>query len=193
MPRKAKYMLAIEDEVDKACRRVKRKGRCFRSECDTRQVLIDPMLLALGWDIYNRYEVYEEYPTGGGRVDYALFVPESDAPVVLVEAKRVGSIFDVAFARNMKTQNPDTIQNWKWPPSTIRQLGGYCSRRRCGYGVLTDGVFWEIYDLSMRVRRFNNKRKCNFCIVNSTLEESVEKLSLLHRRNVLKKLKESKP
>ena len=72
-------------------------GHVEESERRTRKARIDPRLRALGWQVvrfdparhlssYTRHAV-EEYPTGDGPADYALFV---DGRVLgIVEAKKV--------------------------------------------------------------------------------------------------------
>ena len=54
-----------------------------------------------------------------------------------------------------------------------------------GYGVLTDGDTWDIYDLSKR-GRFNKKRETRVSILSAPVEKNIEALKKLHRRNVLK-------
>ena len=58
-------------------------------ETRTRYALIDPVLLALGWDLANPVQAKLEYEIEGGRIDYALFKNGLETPVVLVEAKRL--------------------------------------------------------------------------------------------------------
>ena len=51
-------------------------GRYWResmSEIQTRLVFVDPILIALGWDIHDPEQVRVEVPIGGGRtISYAL-------------------------------------------------------------------------------------------------------------------------
>ena len=53
-----------------------------------------------------------------------------------------------------------------------------------GYGVLTDGVFWSIFDLNNR-GEFKDKEIAYFSLLNSPKEYCVENLKKLYRRNVL--------
>ena len=56
-------------------------------ETRTRQLLIDPMLEALGWDVRNPAQVHLEYKGTSGKPDYALFSHSN--VVALIEAKKL--------------------------------------------------------------------------------------------------------
>lgn len=56
-------------------------------ETRTRQLLIDPMLEALGWDVRNPAQVHLEYKGTSGKPDYALFAHGN--VVALIEAKKL--------------------------------------------------------------------------------------------------------
>ena len=56
-------------------------------ETRTRQLLIDPMLEALGWDVRNPAQVHLEYKGASGKPDYALF--SHGNVVALIEAKKL--------------------------------------------------------------------------------------------------------
>ena len=58
-----------------------------QNEMQTRVLLIDPLLRALGWDPGNSMDVRLEFRTGKGRVDYALM--REGAPVIVIEAKKL--------------------------------------------------------------------------------------------------------
>ena len=59
------------------------------NETRTRQVLIDPLLDALGWDVSDPDQVELEYDVRGKRADYAL---KSNGRVVgVIEAKSLRS------------------------------------------------------------------------------------------------------
>ena len=68
-------------------------NRLSMSEADTRALLIDPVLNALGWDLMDTGQVrreYNPYSDGTrGRSDYVLFI--DGVPRVLVEAKKLGA------------------------------------------------------------------------------------------------------
>ena len=56
-------------------------------ETRTRQLLIDPMLEALGWDVRNPAQVHLEYKGTSGKPDYALF--SYGNVIALIEAKKL--------------------------------------------------------------------------------------------------------
>lgn len=93
------------------------------SEYDTRRVLIEPLLQALGWDVHDPGVVRAELSTAGGRVDYALLVDRR--PAVFIEAKSLNSSLPVKDAA---------------------QLVGYGATEGVRWGVLTDGADYKLYD-----------------------------------------------
>ena len=101
----------------------------MRNEADTRQVLVEPILGALGWDIMNTEQVrreYRPYDTKDKhdryrrRPDYVLIVNEMS--YIVIETKKLYSFDDAV---------PD-IEN-------------YC-RDTSFIGVATDGYIWGIFD-----------------------------------------------
>ncbi len=197
MPRKAKYVLDIEKAIDTICDRMKRYRDYFHFEEQTRYALVDPMLRVLGWDVSDPDQVKVEFrPSTKSedtrKADYVLFPPNLDTPLVIIEAKKIGSN-DIAYYLGEVEDPPDTKQgDWvEWDIDDIDQLERYCASLSVGYGVLTNGDFWDIYDLS-KEGSFKEKRKKYFPVANTDLDDSVEALKLLHRRNVVKKFKESK-
>lgn len=61
-------------------------------ETRTRQLLIDPLLRELGWDLEDPGQVHLEYKTESGRPDYALW--SNDVVVAVIEAKTLGKNLD---------------------------------------------------------------------------------------------------
>ena len=95
------------------------------NETRTRQVLIDPMLRALGWDVENPDSVEIEYPIeysiGRDWADYVLMV--SGRPIAVIEAKRLGTpLYDKATNQALTYANRDGIP----------------------YMVVTDGDHWQM-------------------------------------------------
>ena len=93
------------------------------NETATRQVLIDPLLLALGWDVSDPDQVALEYAAGGGRADYALI--SNDVPVAVIEAKNL----DIPLQDN------------------IMQALNYANSRGIKYMAITNGDNWFLYDV----------------------------------------------
>ena len=96
-----------------------------RNEIPTRQMLVDPMLRALGWDFEDTDRVSLEHPSGRGRMDYALFL--RNRLQVAVEAKR--------FSDELTEEVKD-------------QAYGYAIRSGARYAVVTNGDRWEMFDTS---------------------------------------------
>lgn len=84
------------------------------------------ILSDLGWDIFNREEVFPEYPTTSGRVDYSLRINSINK--VFIEAKS-GRI-------EFKDNETDI---------SIQQLLTYCFEDGVDLAVLTNGISWWFY------------------------------------------------
>ena len=111
-----------------------RSGHLQREE-DVKLAVILPILRALGWDETD-LSIRPEYPTGLGRVDYALLC--DSRPQVFVEAKRRGALDVRAEA----------------------QLFGYANNRGVPLLLLTDGYRWDFY-LSMADGPPEERRFCS--------------------------------
>ena len=94
------------------------------NETRTRQVLIDPLLRELGWDVSDPDMVELEYKVGQQRADYALI--SNGRRVALIEAKRLGS----------------DLQD-----DEIMQVLNYANRAGIGYMIITNGDRWEMYEV----------------------------------------------
>ena len=98
-----------------------------KHETRTRQVLIDPLLRELGWDVSDPTAVQLEYRVGQQWADYALM---SDGhPVAVIEAKRLG--------RDLEDDE-------------IMQVLNYANRDAIDYMIVTDGDKWEMYEVFKR-------------------------------------------
>ena len=91
------------------------------SEQDTREVAVNPIIGALGWDTFDPDEVAREYSVRGGKIDYCLRGPRG--PLVLIEVKRTGSELG----------------------DHQEQLLGYAFREGVPLAALTDGLVWWLY------------------------------------------------
>lgn len=92
------------------------------SEADTKAVLIEPVLSALGWDTHDPDEVKREHQVyDGTTVDYALRL--NLKPRLYMEAKKLGEKLDNFAAKTINYANNDGIE--------------WC--------VLTDGNVWRVY------------------------------------------------
>lgn len=96
-------------------------------ETRTRQVLIDPLLRKLGWDVSDPQAVELEYRVGPQRADYALM--SNNQPVAVIEAKRLG--------RDLEDNE-------------MMQVLNYANREGIDYMIVTDGDRWMMYDVFRR-------------------------------------------
>ena len=110
------------------------RGYLAEDETRTRQVLIDPLLRKLGWDVSNPNVVQLEYRVGELRADYALMA--KGQPVAVIEAKSLGS--------NLKDRD-------------MGQAFGYASMASISYAIVTDGDKWEMYEVFKRTKLLEEK------------------------------------
>ena len=94
------------------------------NEQNTKAILIEPLLLALGWNVHDLDEVQREYRYKDNPVDYACFVLHGH-PRLFVEAK--------AFNADLKER--------KWRA----QIVNYANTTGVEWCVLTNGVEWQLY------------------------------------------------
>ena len=102
------------------------KHRDYLSEDETRtrQVLIDPLLRELGWDVSDPDMVHLEYRVKQQRADYALM--SNGRPVAVIEAKRLG--------KSLKDDYMNQVLN-------------YANLEGIRYMIVTDGDRWEMYEV----------------------------------------------
>ena len=103
------------------------RGYLSGHETRTRQVLIDPLLRELGWDVSDPEAVQLEYRVGQQWADYALM--SDNQPVAVIEAKRLG--------RGLEDDE-------------IMQVLNYANRDGIDYMIVTDGDHWEMYEVFKR-------------------------------------------
>ena len=96
-------------------------------ETRTRQVLIDPMLRALGWDVGDPNSVELEYGIKRKWADYALM--ESGRPIAVIEAKALG-----------RPLNDDEKM----------QALNYANMDGIDYMAITNGDHWQMFDVFKR-------------------------------------------
>ena len=106
------------------------EGDTTLSETDTRQGLINPLFRALQWDFTDFDSIKSELrvPHFNEPVDYAFYSSKktTDKPVLLLEAKRLGS--------NLGHKNH------------IKQLTSYLGATGVQWGVLSDGNRYVLYN-----------------------------------------------
>ena len=101
------------------------------NEQNTKAALIDPVLLALGWDVGNLEEVTQEYKRKSldKPVDYAMLLLRM--PRLFVEAKALGQSLDA--------------------PKWANQIMGYAAVAGVKWVVLTNGDDYRIYNSCVAV------------------------------------------
>lgn len=120
-------MSDLQETVEATTRMVKkllaRNGQV--GEENTKAVLVDPVLQALGWDIHDLDEVQREYRyrSQGNPVDYALFI--GGKPTMFLEAKPLAA----------------NLRDHKWRSQVVN----YANTAGVEWCVLTDGNYWHIY------------------------------------------------
>ncbi len=123
-------------------------------ESSTTQLLVDPILRGLDWNFDDPYQVQRQYPVAGrrrgrrnsDRVDLALF--KDGAPFAFIEVKRVDRDLEGEY---------------------ILQLKRYASYLESGVGVLTNGRYWIIGNVT------DSRLRLHFMV--DILKESVSSAS----------------
>ena len=124
------------------------------SEPDTRERAVNPVIGALGWDVFNPGEVAREHPVGGGRVDYCLRGPVGD--LVLIEVKRTGT--DLHGHQD--------------------QLLLYAFAEGVPLAALTDGLRWWLYLTTATVVSW--EQRC-FSRIDFCKQDAADAASAMHR------------
>ena len=136
------------------------RGALRENETRTRMALIDPLLRALGWDVFNPEVVAPEYKVGGGWADYALLRADG-RPAAIVEAKKLGEALD----------------------SHRMQMLNYANASGIEYAGLTDGDHWELYSV-FEPGPLHDRKKLQVSITNTAVHTSALNLLLLWRPNL---------
>ena len=104
--------------------------------------IVDPILWALGWYTWLPSECQPDFDLRRrGNVDYALFDSNGAIAVLIV----------VKHSRTRRRN--DRIRLWQYTHGITR-----------GIAVLTYGLYWEIYDLSITARNIDGKRVAAFTL-----------------------------
>ena len=123
---------ALKDTVLKLKERIinTEAGDTQLSETDTRQGLINPLFRALQWDFTDFDSIRSELrvPPFNEPVDYAFYSlkTKSSKPILLLEAKRLGSAID--------------------HKNHVKQLTAYLGAMGVQWGVLSDGNRYVLYN-----------------------------------------------
>ncbi|MET8364813.1 hypothetical protein ABZU53_14765 [Micromonospora sp. NPDC005194] len=157
-------MLELEDALKKCVERVARFRRQHQriGEQNTKAGLIESVIGALGWDLFDPDEVHREYRRRGpdNPVDYALLLLRT--PRLFIEAKGLG----------------ENLDDPRWANQTI----SYAAVAGVEWVALTDGAEWRIYNAHAPVpiehKLFRAVR------IEEGLDDAVDLLSLLSKGNM---------
>lgn len=129
-------------------------------EASTCQMIIQPIFLYLGWNIFEREEVYPQFPIEGKRVDFALRL--NNINKVFIEVKKPKEELD----------------------DHEKQLISYTYNYGVKLACLTNGITWRLY-LPLNEGRWNERRFFTIHLKDQTLNEVTENLlSFLSKENV---------
>jgi predicted type IV restriction endonuclease len=119
------------------------KAGRFVNEATVSQGIVQRLLNALGWPVYDTEVVAPEYSLGTRRADYALCHPPRE-PVILIEVKQVGQskgadrqLFEYAFHRGVPMAILTDGQEWNFFLPT--EQGDYSERRLYKLDILERG------------------------------------------------------
>ena len=115
------------DRLRAIANRIPQQAEHLQTEEATKMALIVPFLAALGWDVYNPFEVVPEFTADvgtkkGEKVDYAIM--RDKQAIILLEAKKVGVNLD---------------------NSPASQLYRYFAVSKARVGILTDGIHYRFF------------------------------------------------
>lgn len=132
--------------------RNKLKSGKFVNEAAISQGILQRLLYALGWPVYNTEIVSPEYSIEGRRVDFALCHP-ANKPVIFIEVKQPG-----------KSEGAD------------RQLFEYAFHIGVPMAILTDGSEWQFY-LPAEKGNYNERRVYKLDILEREVDEIIDRLN----------------
>lgn len=130
------------------------------NETRTRMALINPLLQTLEWDTADPALVTPEYASDSGPVDYALR-SSGDKPTAFIEAKKLGESLSKHREQMVRYANIDGVP----------------------YAGLTDGNYWEFYEV-FKEKRLEDRRLLQISIAQDPTHECALKLLLLWRPNL---------
>ena len=145
-------------------------GYLAENETRTRQVLIDPLLRKLRWDVSNPNIVQLEYRVGELRADYALMA--KGQPVAVIEAKSLGS--------NLKDRD-------------MGQAFGYASMASISYAIVTDGDKWEMYEVFKRTKKLEEKLLMKLELSQQSAHKNAKQALAMRKPNLTAKKPVFKP
>lgn len=151
----------FKDTIMQLADRIAKQKDAITTEEGTKNAFIMPMIAALGYDIFNPFEVVPELDCDlikkkGEKIDYAIM--KDDSPILLIECKHC----------NQNLNLHDT------------QLQKYFVASNARFGVLTNGIEYRFYTDLEKVNLMDEKP---FLIVNmlDLSDNDIEQLKKFHK------------
>lgn len=150
----------FKDQVQQLAERIDKQKDVIATEEATKNAFIMPFIQALGYDIFNPFEVVPEMDCDltkrGDKIDYAI--KKDDSTIILIECKHC--------KQNLELHNT--------------QLAKYYAASNARFGVLTNGIEYRFYaDLDKK----NIMDEKPFLIVNmlDLSDTDIEQLKKFHK------------
>ncbi|MEU8255498.1 hypothetical protein AB0C06_14695 [Micromonospora inaquosa] len=152
---------AVVQQCVERQRRFRQRGQRI-NEQNTKAALIEPVIGALGWDLFDTDEVHREYKRGSHEnpVDYALLLLRT--PRLFIEAKGLG----------------ENLDDPRWANQTV----SYATMAGVEWVALTNGAEWRVYNAHAPVpiehKLFRKVR------LEDDVDAAIELLCLLSKENM---------
>ncbi|WP_167899655.1 type I restriction endonuclease [Thermococcus sp. LS1] len=147
--------------------RVKKISGKIPNEESTKQHLILPILMALGWDVFDPDEVMPETSTEEGRPDYAIMI--NGRIVAFLEAKSV---------------KERIFRDGRINSKHARQLAGYCFDKGIRIGILTNGLQWALINAFEEYKPVDERIILAVDLMNQSTEEAIERLRWFSKEKI---------
>ena len=151
----------FKDEIKQIGERVAKLKDQILTEEATKNAFIMPFIKALGYDVFNPFEVVPEFVSDiglkkGEKIDYAIFVEGS--PTILVECKH--------WAQNLDLHDG--------------QLLRYFHVSKAKFGLLTNGIVYRFYSDLVESNKMDEKPFLEFNITE-VKENQIAELKKFHK------------
>lgn len=151
----------FKDEIKQFGDRVEKLKPQIHTEEATKNAFIMPFIKALGYDVFNPFEVMPEYVADlgikkGEKVDYAIM--KDGEPVILVECKHWGESLD--------------------PHNS--QLFRYFHTTKAKFGLLSNGIIYRFYTDLIEPNKMDDKPFFEFNVTDIK-DNQIEELKKFHK------------
>lgn len=151
----------FKDEVRMLGTRVQNLKPQVQTEEATKNAFVMPFIKALGYDVFNPFEVVPEFVADigikqGEKVDYAIL--KDQQPIILIECKWHGAKLDVHSS----------------------QLFRYFHTTKAKFGILTNGIEYRLYTDLVEPNKMDEKPFFVFDITDLK-DQQIEELKKFHK------------